>query len=167
MCRRTLTSKVQNNYNVGKSRIISALSKVDHVCTTADAWKSRGKAYLGVTCHWLCPISLTRVGICLAIRRLKGSITYNVLASSLESINSEFGIEDKIKVTVTDSGSNFLKAFRLFSTDDTASSETAQKDNNLNPSHISTCDGFEDDKETDDEGEEIQVEIATMASEKV
>lgn len=37
------------------------------------------------------------------------------LAKALEDINNEFGIADKVCFTVTDSGSNFLKAFRLFS----------------------------------------------------
>ncbi len=160
MCRQTLTMKVNNNFVAGKSKIISELAKIDHVCTTADAWKSRGKAYLGVTCHWLCPDSLKRLGICLAIRRMKGSLTYNVLAKHLEAINAEFGIEEKVTVTVTDSGSNFIKAFRLFSPEET-------KTNNGAVGQISECEESEDGKESDDEEGDLEIILSTMASEKV
>jgi DNA-binding PadR family transcriptional regulator len=37
-----------------------------------------------------------------------------VLARILDSINIEFQLAGKIVVTITDSGSNFLKAFRIF-----------------------------------------------------
>lgn len=55
-----------------------------------------------------------RQASCLAIRRVKGSHTYDVLAKILEEIHDDFRIGSKITATITDSGSNFVKAFKLF-----------------------------------------------------
>lgn len=50
----------------------------------------------------------------MAVRRLRGKVSYNVIGKLLEAIHDEFGIEAKVTMTITDNGSNFLKAFRLF-----------------------------------------------------
>jgi hypothetical protein len=39
-----------------------------------------------MTCHWINPESLERESCLLAIRRLKGSHTYDLLAKTMESI---------------------------------------------------------------------------------
>ena len=51
----------------------------------------------------------------------------------LDSIHSEFGIENKVTVTVTDSGSNFLKAFAVFGKTETdqETSDEAYDDSEL------------------------------------
>jgi hypothetical protein len=90
------------------------LSQVNFLCTTADLWTARGgKSFMGVTFHWWSK-SLERNSVCLAVRRVTGRHTYDVLARILDSINIEFQLAGKIVVTITDSGSNFLKAFRIF-----------------------------------------------------
>jgi hypothetical protein len=50
----------------------------------------------------------------LALRRLKGSHTYDVIASLLEGIHTELGVRRKTVRTTTDGGSNFVKAFSVF-----------------------------------------------------
>lgn len=50
----------------------------------------------------------------MACRPVKGSHTFDVLAAALEEIHSEYHIRGKVTRTTTDSGSNFLKAFRLY-----------------------------------------------------
>lgn len=63
--------------------------------------------------HWI-NNDLKRVSACLAIRRVIGQCNYEVLAKLVEAIHEEFDITAKITATVTDSGSNVVKAFRLF-----------------------------------------------------
>jgi hypothetical protein len=51
---------------------------------------------------------------------------YDVLAKMMSAINSEFGLNDKIRYTVTDNGANFIKAFKHFSVDSDHASASGQ-----------------------------------------
>ena len=114
MCRKTLGIRLRARYVDVKNNLIANLLQVESVCTPADCWSARGKSYLGVTCHWLDTVTLQRKSVCLSIRRIFGKHSYDLLARHLEEIHGEFGLQDKTCLTLTDSGSNFLKAFRLF-----------------------------------------------------
>ena len=46
--------------------------------------------------------------------RIVGRHTYDVLGASIEQIHNSFGLSGKITATITDNGSNFIKAFSLF-----------------------------------------------------
>lgn len=83
------------------------------ICTTADGWTSRRRAFIGITVHWLNQ-NLKRRSACLAVRRVVGTCDYDVIAKLLESVYEEFDILDKVIATITDNGSNFVKAFRLY-----------------------------------------------------
>ena len=65
-----------------------------------------------MTCHWIDETTLLRGKAVLACKRLIGKHTFDVLAKTMNEIHMEFGIESKIEMTVTDNGSNFVKAFR-------------------------------------------------------
>lgn len=114
MGRKTLAVRLRARYVDAKEKLIANLLKVESVCTTSDCWSARGKSYLGVTCHWLDCLTLERRSVCLAIRRIFGKHSYDLLARQLEEVHGEFGLLDNTILTLTDSGSNFLKAFRLF-----------------------------------------------------
>lgn len=117
-CRQTVTNQIEDRFRECQQQLKDLLAKLDYVCTTADCWTSRRRCFLGITVHWLDPVSLERKGCCLAVRQLLGRHTYDVLAKALESVNNEFQIGDKTCYTVTDSGSNFLKTFRHFGLDE-------------------------------------------------
>lgn len=70
------------------------------------------RSYIGITGHWLNKNTLERKSCLLAIKRLSGKHTFDVLAKSLESVYTEFDINNKITYTTTDNGSNFVKSFR-------------------------------------------------------
>jgi len=71
------------------------------------------RSYLGITGHWLNKNDLTRISCLLAMRRLKGKHSFDVLAKSMESVYTEFDINHKITYSTTDNGSNFVKSFKL------------------------------------------------------
>lgn len=97
-----------------KSTLSMILSKQTHVCTTTDAWSSNNRSFLGVTIHWINQETLTICSGALACCRIKGRHTYDVLAEMLENVHRDFNIKDKVTVTTTDNGSNFVKAFSVF-----------------------------------------------------
>ena len=90
------------------------LEDVPWVGTTADCWTGHHSSYLGVTVHWLDPETRERKQAVLACRRLKGSHTFDVLAHAISEIHSKFQLQDKVRRTTTDNGSNFVKAFVHF-----------------------------------------------------
>jgi len=65
-------------------------------------------------CHWINPRTLKRVSCLLAIKRIKGSHTYYILATTMESVYLYFNISDKVIYTTTDNGSNFVKVSSKF-----------------------------------------------------
>lgn len=71
-----------------------------------------------MTVHWL-ENDLRRKSAVLACQHILGRHTYDVIAETMEKILHEYGIHNKTEGAVTDSGSNFLKAFRLFAAEET------------------------------------------------
>ncbi|XP_069381208.1 E3 SUMO-protein ligase ZBED1-like [Paralichthys olivaceus] len=112
--RRTLGRMLEDEHLSMKSKLTETLSKQNHVCTTTDAWSSNNKSFLGVTIHWINQENLSICSGALACRRIIGRHTYDVLAEMLEDVHRDFNIKDKVTVTTTDNGSNFVKAFSVF-----------------------------------------------------
>ncbi len=123
--------KVSQAFIKKKAILKQKLDKASWVCTTADSWTSRRKSFLGVTVHWLTP-ELKRVSGCLAIRRVIGKCDYEVLAKLLASNHEEFEVTKKVTATITDNGSNFVKAFRIYG----ASPDTQQTNKAVRNVHL-------------------------------
>jgi hypothetical protein len=143
MTRETLRQKILETHQNTKQKLISLLKELAYVATTTDCWSTHGKSYIGVTIHWIDSDTLDRKSACLALRRFRGSHTYDAIASVLDDIQSEFGIRRKIVRTTTDNGSNFVKAFSIFG-------DKTEQTNDLH----SNDDDDEDGEETD-EGAEV------------
>ncbi|KAK3926635.1 Putative AC9 transposase [Frankliniella fusca] len=112
---KTLRSRVLAKLQSMKAALKTELASVSTVSTTADAWKTRGRGYVAVTAHWLKSDTLERRSAALALRRIEGTQDYDAIANVLESIFSEYELDNsKISSVVTDNGSNFCKAFRVY-----------------------------------------------------
>jgi len=114
MCRRTLRKRIAEAAKEMKQKLVKTLGDQATVATTTDCWSAYGKSYIGVTVHWIDVGTLDRKSACLALRRLKGSHTYDVIAAALNDIHAEYGIRKKVTRTTTDNGANFVKAFSVF-----------------------------------------------------
>ncbi|XP_060855581.1 uncharacterized protein LOC132933288 [Metopolophium dirhodum] len=112
LCRQTLMKNIDKSFNIVFEKLKCKLNSVEHLTTTADAWSTFKRSYLGITVHWIEDGSLERKSYLLSIKRLTGSHTYEILARSMESVYTLFNINNKILYTTTDNGSNFVKSFR-------------------------------------------------------
>ncbi|KAG8181040.1 hypothetical protein JTE90_024786 [Oedothorax gibbosus] len=66
------------------------------------------------TAHWITN-DLSRVSVALACQRFRGVHSFDRLSDIIQEINGEFDLNtNKIVALVTDNGSNFVKAFKMF-----------------------------------------------------
>uniref|UniRef100_A0A8C1TVX2 HAT C-terminal dimerisation domain-containing protein n=1 Tax=Cyprinus carpio TaxID=7962 RepID=A0A8C1TVX2_CYPCA len=131
---KTFSHYMDKCYSDMESKLKRMFESLDHVCTTVDIWSLNNKSYLGMTVHWIDGISFKHEKAALACKRVRGRHTYDVIASEIEQVHSSFGLSQKVTACVTDNGSNFVKAFRMFE------------------SHPD--DGSDSDEPSDEEGEE-------------
>lgn len=112
--RRSLRKKIAQQSFDQICEIKERLAAVKYLCTTADIWSGKKRSFLGVTVHWI-DNDYKRRSAALACRRFKGVHTFNRIKDILLEIFSDFDIEPtKIVCSVTDNGSNFVKAFKIF-----------------------------------------------------
>lgn len=114
MCRKTLMQRIERGSQNMKEAITETLQDVQTVCTTADIWTAHHRSFMGITCHWIEPETLDRKSAALACERIRGRHTYDVIAAKVSQIHAEFQIQGKVSATVTDNGSNFVKAFNEY-----------------------------------------------------
>ncbi|UYV76758.1 hypothetical protein LAZ67_14001967 [Cordylochernes scorpioides] len=114
MSRRSLGRRIENHYETQVAKIKSKLKEASYVCTEIDIWSSKKRSFIGVTAHWITN-DLRRVSVALACQRFKGVHSYNRLSDIIQEINDHFDLNtNKIVASVTNNGSNFVKAFKMF-----------------------------------------------------
>lgn len=103
-----------------KENLKNKLAKQPQVCVTTDVWNHRCRSYLGVSVHFIDDENVKiRRSYILAFRRLKQRHTFDYLEVCLNEIFVEFELSvKKITHAVTDGGSNFCKAFRVYGCND-------------------------------------------------
>lgn len=112
--RRTLIRRIDNYYENQINQIKSELEEVPYVCTTIDIWSGKKRSFLGVTAHWI-KKDLKRKSVALVCQRFKGTHSFDHISELILGINRDFGLTtQKLVASVTDNGSNFVKAFRVF-----------------------------------------------------
>ena len=137
----TMMEQMMRDYEELKAEIKKMLFLVKFVVCTADLWTGGYRGWMGMTVHWLSYEDLSRVSFTLACRRVKGRHTFDVIAKVIFAILQDFGIQNKTSWMVTDSASNFIKAFVTFKGDD-------EEDNRENKSDESETEEEEGDEES-------------------
>ncbi len=125
MTYRALKSKMKVKFAAMLSRVKSELEDANHVCVTADIWSDARRSFLGMTAHTLTAKDgcVERKSYALACKRIKGTHSYDVIAQALMDILESYNIQFKVAGIITDNGSNFCKAFKVFSADQTLTGE--------------------------------------------
>ncbi|KAK3917555.1 Zinc finger BED domain-containing protein DAYSLEEPER [Frankliniella fusca] len=115
-CRKTFRKRLDGYRDEMHRNVSKAMDGVEFVATTADGWSKHGRGFLGVTSHWIDPVTIERDSAALALRRLLGRHTHELLARGLCKVTESYGLPTtKITRCSTDSASNFRKAFKMFS----------------------------------------------------
>lgn len=118
MSRPTVVRKLNTIVAQIRANVLEKLAEPQYIASTADCWSVHKKSCLGVTANVIDAFSLERMSGLLAIRRIKGRHTYDVLTSMMEAIYNDYGILHKITYTTADNGSNFVKAFTIYGATD-------------------------------------------------
>uniref|UniRef100_A0A8C8GQ27 HAT C-terminal dimerisation domain-containing protein n=1 Tax=Oncorhynchus tshawytscha TaxID=74940 RepID=A0A8C8GQ27_ONCTS len=116
VCRRTLTSKVENLATERRSKLKTQLSNTDHVSVTVDIWSDRKmRGFLGVTVHCMEKDGerLQLKSNLLACDGVKGPHMAERICEQFEAICGEYGIKDKLDYIISDNAANMRKAFSV------------------------------------------------------
>lgn len=113
--RKSFTLRLDKAFDEMEKKVKTTLKGIDSVSTTADIWTAHNRNYFRMTMHWINPDSLKCCKAAICCARITGRHTYDVLAAKIEHIHSIYGLNGKVTATVTNNGSNFVKAFASFS----------------------------------------------------
>jgi len=127
-CRNTFAKLIDSEYENMNIELKKSFEELKYISTTADIWTAHNKSCMGVTAHWINPNNMEREKAALACRRFKGNHTHDAIAVELDNIHSTYGITHKITATVTDNGSNFVKAFKRYQPLEESDSEEDDED---------------------------------------
>lgn len=105
---------------------------------------------------------MQRVSVAIACQRFRGIHSYKTIAEMLDYIYAKYGIKiTQIIATVTDNGSNFVKAFKEFS----LLQKPSEPEKKLNILNINTAGTDSDvDEYSDADGDEDAIELVELSN---
>ncbi len=112
-------AKLQDKFSSMQGKVKSELEEANHICITADIWSDARRSFLGMTAHTLVVEDdcMKRRSYALACKRIKWTHSYDVIARALMDLLESYNIQYKKAGIITENGSNFCKAFKMFSPD--------------------------------------------------
>lgn len=146
VCRKTLMLQIEKSFEKMKENQTRILENPEYVCTTADIWTANHRSFIGITCHWIESDSLDRKSAALACARIRGRHTFDVIAAKISQVHAEFHIQGKVTATVTDNGSNFVKAFSEYG--DSETEDDAEENDEVQFADVNTA--LDEDQENDE-----------------
>lgn len=97
-----------------KTKLIRKLSEQPYVCVTCDIWSSRAQSYFCMTIHFI-NSEFKRESYVLAFRQMKYKQTNKEITDLIRTVFREYKISPtKVTHIVTDGGSSFCKAFKVY-----------------------------------------------------
>ncbi|XP_060785429.1 uncharacterized protein LOC132891654 [Neoarius graeffei] len=145
VCRKTLMLQIEKSFEKMKENQTRILENPEYVCTTTDIWTANHRSFIGITCHWIESDSLDRKSAALACARIRGRHTFEVIAAKISQVHAEFHIQGKVTATVTDNGSNFVKAFSKYG--DSETEDDAEENDEVQFADVNTA--LDEDQEND------------------
>lgn len=114
MGRMTLMRRITDLTLTLKQKIIAKFNNAEFVSTAADIWSNQHHSYMGISAHYI-DKNMERRSELLAVRHFPNPHTGERIAEVISAVHEEFNLnESKIVSTVTDNGSNIVKAFKDF-----------------------------------------------------
>ena len=86
---RNMVKLLDDKYNGMKEKLLEELAKAVYVSVSTDAWKGNKKNYAGFTATWF-DENLVRNFAVLAVRRMRGHHTFDVVRKEITEILKEF-----------------------------------------------------------------------------
>ena len=90
--RKSFTLYLDTLYDHMVQQVEEALDNVNYVSTTVDVWSAHNRSLLGMTAHWIDPVTLQQCKTALACTRVAGHHIYDVLGASIEQIHNSYGL---------------------------------------------------------------------------
>ncbi|KAL4090115.1 hypothetical protein QTP88_025014 [Uroleucon formosanum] len=151
--RKELSKQLDLKYELYVSMLTDLIAKQDYICAIADIWSVNNRSYMGMTCHFIDEETYFWQSYVIGCIRIKGSHNYQNITEVITEIAKTYKIDlSKITHVVTDIASNFVKAFRMFSSLPTHEASTSNLGNfDKNSSDSSNFDSGFDCSDLDSE----------------
>ena len=159
--RKKLGKDIEIVYTKLKKNISLVLENAKRISLCSDIWSKQGMmgSFLGVTAHCFTFLDKKCHSITLAVRRFESPHTGRRIAALLQTIVDEWNMQHKIFRSLTDNGSNMIKAFRQFHEmeleDD---SSDVSVDECMDSEDNGDCDNVDSDSEKENDIDEIPTE---------
>lgn len=102
-------------YDDHETKLRSIFSNQKSICLTADIWTCKNRSFLGISGHYIDEITLKRKSYVLSCEYFPSPHNFQTISERFQLLYSRFDINpSSIIATVTDNGSNFVKAFKVF-----------------------------------------------------